>query len=187
MGTTLLREGHAVRLRRRGVALILAVAMVLGLLVFRLAVAAPVRVISASMLPTLSAGDVVLVSRSAPAVEELHRGDLVTFRSPEDGRRTLKRVLGLPGDELVILDSVLHVNEHAVPEPYVDHAAIDGYYSRTFTVPDGTVFVLGDNRGNSVDSRDYGPVPAGDLTGRVLFRVWPPFGQGDGQGRPPKP
>jgi signal peptidase I len=169
------------------VALVVAVATVGALIAVRHTVAAPVRVSSASMLPTLEAGDVVLVARAAPDVDELDRGDLVTFRSPEDGRRALKRVLGLPGDELAILDSVLHVNGDALDEPYVDHAAIDGYYSRTYTVPEGTVFVLGDNRGNSVDSRDYGPLPAADLTGRVIVRLWPPFGKGGPQGRPPKP
>jgi signal peptidase I len=172
--------------RRRVVAVAAAALAVVGLLVFRLTVAAPVRVSSASMLPTLRAGDVVLVSRTAPDIEELHRGDLVTFLSPQNGRRALKRVLGLPGDELVILDSVLHVNKRAVREPYVDHAAIDGYYSRTYTVPDGMVFLLGDNRGNSVDSRDYGPIGQERLLGKVVVRMWPPRGDGPAP-RPPKP
>lgn len=139
----------------------------------RTTVAFPVRVDSASMMPAFRAGDVVLVSRARPVIEDLKRGDLVTFRSPEDGGRALKRVIGLPGDALVIKDSLLHVNGRAVREPYVDHDLIDGYYSRTYTVPEGSVFVLGDNRGNSVDSRDYGSVGADDLLGRVLFRVWP--------------
>ena len=139
----------------------------------RTTVAVPVRVDSASMLPTLRAGDVVQVSRVRPDLEDLRRGDLVAFRSPEDGARTIKRVLGLPGDSLVVKDSLLLVNDRRHPEPYVDHALIDGYYSRTYLVPRGHVFLLGDNRGNSVDSRDYGPVAASDLLGRVLFRVWP--------------
>jgi signal peptidase I len=125
------------------------------------------------MLPTYAAGDVVLASQRPPNLADLHRGDLVTFRSPEDGHSALKRVIGLPGDTLVILDSELYVNHRHVAEPYVDHALIDAYYSRTYRVPAGTVFVLGDNRGNSVDSRDYGPVPADALLGRALFRVWP--------------
>lgn len=73
----------------------------------------------------------------------------------------------------MILDSELYVNDRLVPEAYVDHRAIDGYYSRTFTVPAGTVFVLGDNRGNSVDSRDYGPIVPDQLLGRAVFRLWP--------------
>ena len=139
----------------------------------RMLVAVPVRVESASMRPTFAAGDVVLVSRRAPRVGDLHRGDLVTFRDPFHGQRALKRVVGLPGDELVVLDGRLHVNGVTVREPYVNHNLVDGYYSQTFRVPDGAVFLLGDNRSNSVDSRDYGPVRAGGLLGRVVTRVWP--------------
>lgn len=158
---------------RRAVALAALAALAGALVLVRVAVAVPVRIDSASMAPTYATGDVVLVSRTPPSLTGLHRGDLVVFASPEDGRRTLKRVVGLPGDELVILDSRLHVNDRPVEEPYVDHALIEGYYSRTFTVPARSVFVLGDNRGNSVDSRDYGAVPLQELTGRVLVRVWP--------------
>ena len=143
------------------------------LLVLRETVATPVRISSASMEPTFDVGNVVLVSQQPPGLEDLNHGDLVTFTSPEDGRRTVKRVVGLPGDSVVIKDSVLYVNDRVVDEPYVDHAAIDAYYSRTYTVPDGRVFLLGDNRGNSIDSRDYGAVPVGDLLGRVLVRLWP--------------
>jgi len=146
---------------------------VTAVVVLRATVVVPVRVASASMEPTYSAGDVVVVSRHAPEVSDLRFGDLVTFRDPSTGDRALKRVIGLPGQSLVVLDSVLHVDGNPVREPWVDHALIDGYYSRTFVVPPDTVFVMGDNRGNSVDSRDYGPVRGDDLLGRVLVRVWP--------------
>lgn len=144
-----------------------------GLALLRATVVVPVRVESASMLPTLAPGDVVLVSRTPPTVADLEHGDLVVFQSPDDGQQALKRVVGLPGEDLVVRDGVLFVDEVPVTEPYVDHALIDGYYSRTFTVPKGSAFVLGDNRGNSVDSRDYGPVDGDDLKGRVMFRIWP--------------
>jgi signal peptidase I len=160
--------------------------LVLAVVAARTWLAFPVQVASASMAPTLLEGDVVLVSRAAPEVDELQRGDLVTFRSPLDGRRALKRVVGLPGDVLVIRDSVLYVDDNPVEEPYVDHALIDGYYSRTYTVPAGTVFLLGDNRGNSVDSRDYGPVDEDRLLGTVLQRVWPVL-RAAPEPRPPKP
>ena len=162
--------------RRTPWAVLAGLALLVALVLLRTVVAAPVRVASASMLPTFAAGDVVLVSQRPPDLSDIARGDLVTFRSPEDGRLALKRVIGLPGDSLVILDSELYVNDHRVPEPYVNHRLIDAYYSRTYEVPTGTVFVLGDNRGNSVDSRDYGPLPADSLHGRVLFRLWPVIG-----------
>jgi signal peptidase I len=135
----------------------------------RTSVVTPVRIDSASMAPTLEPGDVVLVSRWAPDVDDLAHGDLVVFADPREGRRTIKRVVGLPGESVVVLDGVLHVDGAPVEEPWVDPATVDGYYSRTFEVPGQHVFVLGDNRGNSVDSRDYGAVDAEDLRGTVLL------------------
>ncbi len=155
----------------RGVVLLLVLVGALGLV--RATLVVPVRVDSASMEPTFAPGDVVLVSQRAPAVKDVGHGDLVVFRSPEDGRRTVKRVVGVGGDVLVLLDGVLTVNGAPVSEPYVDPDLVDGYYSATFTVPDGGVFVLGDNRTNSIDSRDYGPIDGSDLLGRVLLRTWP--------------
>ena len=116
-------------------------------------------------------GDVVLVSHAAPSIAELDRGDLVVFADPRDGGRTIKRVVGLPGEAVVVLDGVLHVDGDPVAEPWVDPASVDGYYSRTFRVPAGRVFVLGDNRGSSLDSRDYGALAADDLRGRVLLEL----------------
>jgi signal peptidase I len=69
---------------------------------------------------------------------------------------------------------VLFVDDEPVDEPYVDHERIDAYYSETYVVPEKALFVMGDNRANSTDSRDYGPVDDEDVTGRVLVRLWPP-------------
>src|SRR5215213_10360659 len=130
------REPARFRLSRRKIlALVVGLALLAALVLVRATLVTPVRVASASMLPTYAAGDVVLVSRRSPALSDIDRKDLVTFRSPDDGHSALKRVIGLPGDSLVILDSVLYVNGHAVAEPYVNHRLIDGYYSRTYTVP----------------------------------------------------
>lgn len=151
--------------------------LLLVLLVVRATLVVPVRVSSASMLPTFEAGDVILVSRLAPDVEELARGDLVVFRDPAGGR-TLKRVVGLPGERVAILDGVLHVDGEPQEEAWVTDP-LDGYFTRALTAGEGEVVVLGDNRGNSIDSRDYGPVTEEDLLGRVLVRLWPP-GPGTG-------
>lgn len=167
------REPARSLVSRRLLAVLAGLVLLAALVLVRATLAAPVRVASASMLPTYAVGDVVLVSRRPPSLSDINRGDLVTFRSPENGRSALKRVIGLPGDSLVIKDAELYVNGHTVAEPYVDHELIDGYYSRTYRVPAGTVFVLGDNRGNSVDSRDYGPISADALLGRAVFRLWP--------------
>jgi signal peptidase I len=120
------------------------------------------------MEPTLHDGEVALVSRLASTAPELRRGDVVVFRDP-DGDLAVKRVLGLPGDRVAMLDAYLTVDERVVDEPYVDHSRIDGTYLGTVLVPDGAVFLLGDNRARSIDSREYGPVPDSDVLGRVLL------------------
>lgn len=151
-----------------------AAVVLVGTALLRATVVAPVRVSSASMEPTYRAGDVVLVTQWAPDPAELGRGDLVVFEDPAEHRSMLKRVVGLPGESVVVKDGVLFVDDVRVREPWVDHALVDGYFSRTFHVPPGEVFVMGDNRGNSVDSRDYGPVGASELEGTVVLRLWPP-------------
>ena len=142
--------------------------VVAAVVLVRTFVVTPVRVSSASMAPTLTEGEVVLVSRWTPDPDRLERGDLVVFDDPRTGHRTIKRVVGLPGEEVVVLDGVLHVDGVPVTEPWVDPPSVEGYYTRAFLVPSAHVFVLGDNRGNSVDSRDYGALGAEDLCGRVL-------------------
>lgn len=168
-------EVPAPRARHRGRRMLLVglPALAVGLLV-RATLVAPLTVESASMEPTLSEGDTVLVTRFATDLRELDRGELVVFDDPAEHQLTLKRVVGLPGEELVVLDGVLYVDDHEVAEPWVDPATVDGYYSRTFQVPVGHVFVMGDNRSNSVDSRDYGSIGAEELRGVVLVRLWPP-------------
>ena len=153
---------------RAALALTLAAAVVVGL---RVGVVEPVRVASASMAPTLEPGDVVVVNKldRTPA-----RGDLITLRSPEDGERILKRVVGVGGDVVAILDAILYVNDAEVREPYVDHESIDALYYGPVTVASGSVLVLGDDRANSIDSRTYGQVALDTVTGTVLARLWPP-------------
>lgn len=152
----------------------LAVVLLVGVVLVREELAGPVRISSQSMAPSLSPGDVVLVDRREVPVARLRHGDLVTFTSPVDGEETLKRVVALPGETVVVLDAVLHVDGRPVEEPYVDRREWDGMFTAQVTVPSDSVYVLGDDRVRSVDSRDHGPVPAGLLQGRVLSRLWPP-------------
>lgn len=142
-------------------------ALLLALLAVRLVLVAPLAVSGQSMTPTVRDGGVVLVAlRADPA--GLDRGDLVVLRDPE-GALTLKRVAGVGGDTVVILDAVLTVNGEAVVEPYLDLATVDGSYAPQVTVPAGHLYVLGDNRARSTDSRDYGTVPLGDVLGPVVL------------------
>ncbi len=136
----------------------------------RAVVAEPLRVSSLSMEPTLHQGDEVLVRKFG--LGGLRRGDLVTFVSPQDGELALKRVIGLPGDEVAIRDGVLSVGERVVTEPFVDPEAMDAVYYGPIRVPAGSVLLFGDNRENSIDSRTYGPVPRSRLRARVVAKLW---------------
>jgi signal peptidase I len=155
------------RNRRCGPAAFLAAAVLLGLLAIRLWVVEPVAVESDSMAPTLQPGSVVFVVKPGPALSGVHAGDLVVFKSPADGTPVIKRVVAAGGQRLEVQDAVLYVDSAPVNEPFVDLATVDGtYYPRT-DVPAGTVFVMGDNREESIDSRDYGPIPLESIEGLV--------------------
>ena len=93
----------------------------------------------------------------------------MTFPSPQDGGQTIKRVVAVAGQSVAIQDAELVVDGRTVDEPYVDHASIDGVYTATVTVPDGMVFVMGDHRETSIDSRAYGPIPTTAINGRLLW------------------
>lgn len=129
------------------------------------------RVVSDSMLPTLCAGDQVLVDKRV-GPEDLRHGDLVVVRAPDDGRLVVKRVVGLPGDRLEIRDALLFVDGRRVREPYVDHDSIDALFYGPKRVPPRQIWVMGDNRAASIDSRDYDGVAYESVEGRVLVRWW---------------
>lgn len=142
--------------------------VVLLSLACRLWVLEPVAVESDSMEPTVGAGSLVFVFKPGPELSGVHSGDLVVFPSPTDGTPVIKRVVAVGRQHLEVQDAVLYVDSSPVAEPFVDLATIDGtYYPRT-EVPVGTVFVMGDNRERSIDSRDYGPVPLESIDGLVL-------------------
>ncbi len=150
-----------------------AVAVAIAVVAVRGAALEPYRVTSASMVPTVGPGAVVLVDKLTPRWSRVGRGDLVVFSSPQDGHDALKRVVAVGGQQVAIRDAVLHVDGLPVPEPQVDRSRVDGLYFGPVTVPDDAVFVLGDARAGSIDSRVYGAVPRGSVRGRVLVRAWP--------------
>jgi len=145
--------------------------LVAGVVAGRLTVFDPVRVSSGSMEPTVCTGDVVVVDHLA-ARRGLGVGDIVTFPSPADGAELIKRIVAVGGQQVEIADAVLLVDGRPVPEPYVDAASIDGVYFGPVAVPAGTVFVMGDDRELSVDSRAYGPIPVEEVDGRLTLTLW---------------
>ena len=142
-------------------------------LMVRGAVLEPVSVLSPSMEPTLPVGSTVLVDRLTGRWRPVHVDDVVVFTSPDDGDDAVKRVVAVGGQTVALRDAVLHVDGVAVDEPQVDLSRIDGTWFGPVTVPDGEVFVLGDARGISIDSRIYGSVPLDAVTGRVVAVLHP--------------
>ncbi len=131
-----------------------------------------VTVSSDSMSPTVCTGDRLLLERLRGG-EAVQIDDVVTFPSPQGGERAIKRVVALAGQAVAIADARLVVDGQVVDEPYVDHSTIDGVYFGPVTVPAGAVFVMGDQRENSIDSRAYGPIASTALDGRMLLDLTP--------------
>jgi signal peptidase I len=150
---------------------ILAVSLIFGFV--RPFVVEPFGITTDSMDPTLRAGDSVLAAKFAYRLGEPGRDDVVLFEDPRDDAPTIKRVVGLPGDTIAVRDGVLFVNGEKKREGYVDYGLTDSTFLGPTDVPEGHVYLMGDNRANSLDSRSYGPVPEADLLGRVPLRVWP--------------
>ncbi len=130
---------------------------------------------SESMVPTLRVGDRVLVNKFIYRFAEPARGDVVVFESVEGGNEDLiKRVVGVPGDEISVRGGKLLVNGEPQREPYVNKKYPDRSFSAPTTVQENHVFVMGDNRANSRDSRYFGTVPEKKIEGEAFLRFWPP-------------
>jgi signal peptidase I len=120
--------------------------------------------------------EIPLVHWRLPVLKTIRRGDIVVFRYPKNPAETyLKRVAAVGGDQLEIRDGILYVNSHAVVEAYaVHHAPVHNAHESwgPVVVPPGNLFVMGDNRDNSSDSRDWGFVPLKNVIGEPLFVYW---------------
>ena len=130
---------------------------------------------SGSMIPTLKINDRVLVNKFIYRFQEPERGDIIVFESVDNSEQDLiKRVVGLPGDEIAVRRGKLFVNDEPQTEPYTNKKFPDtGFFAET-TVPKDHVFVMGDNRANSQDSRVFGPLPEENIEGEAFLRFWPP-------------
>lgn len=136
------------------------------------AVSARVRVDGFSMRPTLEDGEFVLVSRMSYKFSEYERGDIVVFHFPLDPKEELiKRVIGLPGDHVRVEGGQVFLNGQLLEEAYIAEAP---RYSGEWVVTEGFLFVLGDNRNNSNDSKDWGLLPQENVVGKAVLIYWPP-------------
>lgn len=177
---------------------VVAIVLALGIQAFLIK---PFRIPSESMVPTLAVGQRVLVDRVTPRFSDPDRGDIVVFNPPtgaEEGtcgdlgnpadrpcpqptsRRSetnfIKRVIAGPGDRVKVIDGRAIVNGRPLSEPYVrpdDDCPICDL-PREIEIPPDHYFMMGDNRGASADSREWGPVPEDWIIGKAFFTYWPP-------------
>ena len=131
---------------------------------------------SLSMDPTLKINDRVLVNKLSYDLHEVHRGDIVVFESPpnetSENKDLIKRVIGLPGETVDAHDGRIYIDGQVLDEPYLEPHVQTATLDKV-TIPADHHWVMGDNRGNSRDSRYFGAIPESLIIGRAFVRVWP--------------
>lgn len=187
-GETAIKEPPSKRaLLRRGVFEVVET-LVLTVLIFFLVhtfVAQPFRVEQRSMETTLLQDQYVLVDKLTPRWASYERGDIVVFQPPDamrsaSGAPFIKRVIGLPGERVELEDGMVLINGVELDEPYLfvrrgrPEPTEPSFVGETsWLVPDGALFVMGDHRAASADSREFGPIDVSTVLGRALLRYWP--------------
>jgi signal peptidase I len=183
------------------VELVMIVAVALGLaLGIQAFLVKPFRIPSESMVPTLEIGQRVLVDRVSFRFSDPDRGDVIVFKPPRGAdsetcgaehpsdqpcqahtpdrsdTNFIKRVVGLPGDRLKVLEGSVYINGRRQNESFahLDPECGTCNLPREITIPDGEYYMMGDNRGQSEDSRVWGPVPKKWMIGKAFMTYWPP-------------
>ncbi len=191
-----------VRGKRGGVIREIAETALIALMIFLLVrtLVLNFRVDGTSMMPNLVNGELLIVNRNAydsydlyglidwiPGVEhanakevtpfsEPRRGDIVVFQPPVNSNKPyIKRIIGLPGETIEIRDGGVYVDGELLVEPYIEAGTTEctGPYCGPIVIPEGQIWVMGDNRGNSSDSRVFGPVDIGSVQGETVITYWP--------------
>lgn len=153
----------------------LGIAIIAGVLIVTF-VAQRTVVFDVSMQPTLFEGDNLIVEKISHKLGRMERGDIIVFKMEDEGRQLIKRLIALEGDYVEIYEGKVFVNDNPVDESYLKEgiATYQGFeeYS-SMTVPKGHVYVLGDNRPESKDSRRLGPIDIKYISGRAVLRIYP--------------
>lgn len=153
--------------------LILIVFVILFLMIYIVSVT---QVVGSSMSPTLSDGEVLILNKFNYRIFDVKRGDIISL-DYEDTKYLIKRIIGLPGETVEIKNNQLYINNTLYEEDYLpddlvypDFSLNDLGYS---VIPDDMYLVLGDNREDSLDSREIGLIKKEEINGKIVFRLWP--------------
>lgn len=131
----------------------------------------PHRVKGESMLPNFKDGELLLTEKVTYRIYQPTRGDVVVFKAPGMKRVDfIKRIVGLPGENVKILNGNVYINDQELKEPYETQKTVADI---DVNLGENQFFVLGDNRNASSDSRVFGPIPKGSITGKAWFVYWP--------------
>ncbi len=134
------------------------------------------QVLGPSMQPNLKANDVVLIDKLKYRFTDIKRFEVVVLEY-KDSKYLIKRVIGLPGDTIEYKSNILYINGNAINEDFLKSDVITNDFSLKdigyTTIPDNMYLVLGDNRTNSMDGRDFGLIDKSQIKGKVFIRIWP--------------
>ena len=153
--------------------LVIVIVIILVLMIYVVSVT---QVVGNSMYSTLNNDDVLILNKLKYRFSEVERGDIISLEY-EDTKYLIKRVIGVPGDTISISDNTVYVNGEVYIENYLEEdLEYDDFQLSSLgyqTIPADMYFVLGDNREDSLDSREIGLVSKDDIIGKVSFRIWP--------------
>ena len=160
------------------------IAVILAFLI-RTYIFAPIVVDGESMMPTLQDHERIVLTKFGTNIDNIDRFDIVVFHATVD-KDYIKRVIGLPGDHIEYKDDTLYINGKAYEEPYLDkykNQMTSGVpltesfkledITGSMTVPEGQLFLMGDNRQNSLDSREIGTISVDEIVGKANLVYWP--------------
>lgn len=157
------------------VVMALAVFVIIYLFLFQ-----PHQVRGSSMYPNFHDGEYILTDKISYRLHEPQKGDVIIFKAPRNEEYDyIKRIIGLPGEEIELLDGKVFINDQPFDESYLpkEFLTSGGSFLRAnspVSIPKGQYLVLGDNRSHSSDSREWGFVPKQNIIGKAWFRYWPP-------------
>lgn len=134
----------------------------------------PVKVEGTSMMPRLVDQERIFINKFVYQLEPINRGDVVVFRYPFDPAKSyIKRVIGLPGETVRLVNGEVFINDRKLREPYIVEEYRDRQSHAPIVIPPDQYYVLGDHRNSSNDSRVWGPVPQQYIYGKAVFVYWP--------------